>query len=152
MAENTSSQETYKKSGRLESNSNEILCHVTSAFPFQLFPDSITVDQNKIDIVYKNFFWNKYLFTILHEDLTTIKIHTGILFASAHFEVRGYETNPDPVTNLYIKDAIRLHHVIIGVNKLIKQTNDSKLHGRKDKLEKKIEKIGKTNEDIASAV
>lgn len=131
-------------------NSVQILCRVQQAFPFNIFPDSITVDPNKIDIVYRNFFWEKQVFTILIEDLTTIKINTGIVYASANFEVRGYEKNPDPINHLSKKDAIKLHQIVIGLSKAVRDNMKINLE-KKDNL-KKLRSIGKTREDLTAAI
>src|SRR5690606_31028444 len=105
----------------LQKGTEGILCKVKAVFPLQLFPDSITVDSNKIDIIYREFFWTKYIFTILHEDLRTIKVSTVPFFATVYFEVKGYEDNPRPVRFLWSEDAVRLREVIIGLNKAIKK-------------------------------
>lgn len=134
----------------LSEGADEVVFRANAFFPFQLFPDSITVDKNKIDIVYRQFFWTKRLFTILLDDLTTIKITTGPLFSTVYFEVRGYEVNPEPVTYLKKADAIRLRDIVIGLAKAKKENvNLTKVTDKKVKL---LEKIGNPHEDIKAAV
>src|SRR3989344_3628797 len=85
--------------GKLKTLADEtetVIYKASSVFPFQLFPDKIIIDKNKVSIIRKMLFF-KRIFPILYEDIQTVKVNRGILLAAVEFEVRGYEQNPRPV-------------------------------------------------------
>lgn len=96
-------------------HSDEIIFGLRSVFPLQLFPDAIVIDYVKVDIVYGIFFKTQKIFPILIQDITTVKISYGILFATLSFEVRGYEKNPQPVGFLKKDEAITARRIIMGL-------------------------------------
>ena len=136
---------------KLAKDTNRTVAKASSVFPFQLFPDTVTVDQNKIDIIHKQFFWSKQVFTIFLEDLTNVAVSTGPFFATLKFEVRGFEENPEPVTFLWNDDAINLHRNIVGLAATRRKEIDISAVP-KTIIEKHIPNIGKTHEDIRAAI
>lgn len=136
---------------KLAKDTNKTVARASAVFPLQLFPDTITVDQNKIDIVHRQFFWSKQLFTIFLEDLTNVTISVGPFFATMKFEVRGFEENPAPVTFLWKGDAINLHRNIVGLAAAKRKEIDI---GSVPEtiIEKHIPNIGKAHEDLRAAV
>lgn len=145
------SRTTNTKLDNLEKNTKEVIIEAKSVFPFQLFPDKISIDKNKIEIVYVDFFFMKRTFTILVEDLLNVKIHTGIFFASLYFEVEGYEKNPEPVSYLAKSDAMQIRDTIVGLIKAKREEVPiEKIH--KKEAREKLKKIGQTDKNLASAV
>ncbi len=129
---------------------NKIIYRAEAFFPLDLFPDSISVDKNKIDIVHREFFWTKRVFSILIEDLTTIKLSTGPVFATVYFEVRGYEKNPEPITYIKKADAIKLRNIVIGLAKAKKENiNLNKVDSKRVNA---LNKIGDTHENVHAAM
>src|SRR5690606_20227287 len=88
--------------------SQKVLMRVKSVFPFQFFPDTVIVDPTKVDIIYSDFFWHRFVFTIPITAIKLIKINVGLFFATLLNEVDGYETNPDAVTFFPRNEAIKL--------------------------------------------
>lgn len=138
------------KLAAMVSDSDKIIYRVEQAFPFNIFPDSITVDKNKIDIVYRHFLWQKEIFTILIEDLTTIKVTTGPIYAMVFFEVRGYERNPEPVEYLSKTDAITLREYVLGLAKAAKER--APLEKLTKKSMRTLRKVGTSQENLTAAV
>lgn len=151
MSPMNSQDGNVRKLNQMEAGSNEVILRVSSYFPLQLFPDSIVVDKNKIDIVHRDFFWTKSVFTILLEDLTTINVFTGPLFATVRFEVRGYEQNPEPIKHLPVKDAVRLREIVLGLTKATREAVDLTNVDEKGMI-KKLRSIGQIQENIHSAI
>src|SRR5687767_8473081 len=83
-------KEEIKKLDVLTTETESVIYQVASVFPFQLFPDKIIVDKNKVTIVRKQLLY-KRIFPILLEDIRTVKVTRGPFFASIEFEVSGYE-------------------------------------------------------------
>lgn len=142
--------EDKQKLDQIEKGSDQIIYRATSVFPFDLFPNSIIVDKNKIDIVYRYFFWTKNIFSIMLLDLTNIRLTTGPFFATVYFEVRGYETNPPQIEYLKKHDAIELREIVIGLTKAtherisIDNITTSRI--------RKLKRIGNTGERLTAAI
>lgn len=100
---------------KLADASQTELMRCTSIFPFTFFPDTIHVAKTKIDIVYGVFFFSRRVFSILYEDIKTLRISTNLLFASFQFEIVGYEQNPEPVRFLPKRKAMRTRQLIMGM-------------------------------------
>lgn len=67
---------------KLLKESQAVLFHFHTVFPFDLFPDEITIDENKVNIVKKSFFWTYNVHSILISDITDVSVNTGPLFSS----------------------------------------------------------------------
>jgi hypothetical protein len=135
---------TIKRLDKLAKESSEILYEISSVFPFQIFPDKVTIDTNKVTIVHKGLFF-KNIFPILIGDIRTVKITRGLIFASLSFEVLGYEENPGTITHLWPETASKAEKIILGLLSTKREgLNISKIP--KKELEKKVEKIGESTE------
>lgn len=131
-----------KKLKKLAENTQKPLMRVSSVFPFDLFPNSIIVDKKKVDIIHRDFFANRRVFTIFVEDIRTVKVGHGLIFACVRFEVKGYEQNPPPVAYLRKNEATKLRSLIIGLcTSEIEDININKVPAQKAK--EQLRKIGK---------
>ena len=140
----TTKNKEIEKLDVLVEESNKILYEVSSVFPFQLFPDKIIVDSNKVTIIHKWLF-SKYTFPILIEDLQTVKLSRGLIFASLSFEIRRFEENPGPVSHLWPEKAAKAEKIILGLLSAKRGgLNVTKIPSKEFK--KKIEKIGTSSE------
>lgn len=123
-----------------------IIFQTQSAFPFQLFPDKIIVELDKITIVRRSFAM-KNVFPILLDNLNSISVTRGFFFASLSFEITGYETNPGDIEFLWASDAAKAKRIIMGLVNARKQGVDvSKIP--LEELKSDLEEIGKTTGDI----
>lgn len=116
--------EQIQELNQIVENSQQVLMRAKSVFPFQLFPDTVIVDTTKVDIIYSDFFWHKFVFTIPITAIKLVKINVGLFFATMLIEVTGFETNPDAVTYLWRNDAVNLRKLITGLQLLSKHQFD----------------------------
>lgn len=122
--------------------SNRILFHAKSVFPFDLFPDEIIIDENKVDIIYGLFVATKEIFSIPHKSINSATSTTGLFFGSVKIEVTGYEGNPDPIKMLKNEDALKARRMINGLVTATRMNIDlSKLNIKE--LRDKVEEIGR---------
>jgi hypothetical protein len=101
---------------RLAKASRTIIATCKGVFPFTLFPDEIFLDENKVEIVYHEFFFQRSISTILLKDIKTVTVSAGPFFASIQFEISGYEENPPPINFLPKRSALHLRDAIIGLS------------------------------------
>lgn len=127
--------------------SKRLLYKCETVFPFTLFPDMILIDQNKIDIIYRNFFFSKSVFTLMIDDVRTVKVSAGPFFASMNFEVVGYEQNPAPVRFLPKASAFKMRRIIMGLTAAKREGIDLD-NMSKQQVKQKIQEIGAAQEQL----
>jgi hypothetical protein len=137
------------KLDNLVMKANRNLLEISTVFPFDLFPNTIRVDENKVDIIYRSSFFDKHVVSILIKNINSVTISTAILFATINFEVSGfvtgYEVKPTPIRYFKKKDAVHLKRVVMG---LIAAQNEGVDLAKMSpgEIKPKIEQIGKSNE------
>ncbi len=62
---------------RLASQSQNVLLTLKSIYPLDLFPDTVIIDENKVNIIRKDFFGAENIHSILIEDVTNVTVATG---------------------------------------------------------------------------
>jgi len=122
-----------------------VIYRLNSVFPFDLFPDSIVIDHNKVSIVRRTGPFSQKIFPIALADIKTVTVYSGILFASLTLEIAGYEQNPGTVIKLNKFKAQKARKIIMGLIVANRQEIDlSKLSTKQ--LSRDLPKIGKTND------
>ncbi len=86
-----------------------------SVFPFDLFPDAVTVDRTKISIAKRFFFFTRQTQSILIPDLLTIIVEETLLLASLHIVDRHFPQETIDVWNLSKPDARRVRWIVEGL-------------------------------------
>ncbi len=133
---------------KIANKSSHVIYQVSSVFPFQLFPDRIIIDENKVTIIRKELFF-KRLYSIMYEDLITVRVNRGIIFAALEFEVKRIEVHLRPVTYLNPSKATEAKRYIMGLIEAKKAGLDlSQLNERAIRL--KLLEIGNTQEEVDS--
>lgn len=110
-------KESLKEIGKLNSlaqGSDTVVYKFSSVFPFQLFPDKVIIDLNKITIVRHNFLYKRTI-PILFEDILLFKVTKDLFFASVNLEIRGYEQNPRSITFLKPHQATLAETYVLGI-------------------------------------
>lgn len=67
---------------QLANRSQNVLMTFTSIYPLDLFPDTVTVDENKVNIIKKDLFGAENIHSILIEDITNVSVSTGLFTAT----------------------------------------------------------------------
>lgn len=125
---------------------SKIIYKARSAFPFQLFPDEIVVETDKITVIHRSL-WFKTVSPIPLDNMMSVSVTRGILFASMSFEITGFETNPGDISHLWPSDAARAKRFIIGLIQARKQQIDL-THVTPDDIREHVEEIGKLDGEI----
>lgn len=92
---------------------HEILFETKSVYPYELWPDKITICLNRIVITYVKPF-SKDERPIPIEYLNTAHVTRGLFFASLSIETFGVE-RPNPIQHLKIDDARMARRYILGL-------------------------------------
>lgn len=122
---------------------NDVLFRATSLFPFELFPDEVIIEKNKVDFTFNEFFMTaKYVST----PIATINHAAAVttpFFGSLSLEIEGDNENPKTVCHLSIPDAMRAAHIINGLIICNKERVDL-TNINNTVVRAKVEEIGKT--------
>lgn len=98
----------------LESSHN-IIFRCKTIFPFVLFPDEVTIDENKIDVKRGLFFASHNTTSIPFKRVVKASTTTGLFFASLIIEMEIFVQQPDPINYLWKEDAIKARRIINGL-------------------------------------
>ncbi len=93
--------------------SKEILA--TASTVFTLFPDTVTIDRQKLTITHRSFFSVAELMSIRVEDVLNVTAYVGPVFGSLSITNRVYNTDvPYSINHLWRDDTMKLKRIIQG--------------------------------------
>jgi hypothetical protein len=102
----------------LTDTANELLFEATTIFPFTLFPDTVTLDREKVTVANRVFFKVAKINSVAIADIQTIEANVGPFFGSIkvlRINMAPIDVNaPIAVRFLWRADAIKLQHLIQG--------------------------------------
>lgn len=108
-------------------------------FPFDLFPNTLIIDYNKVDIIYRHFFGNNHTVSIPIAQLNYVGVESVFFLSSLKLETKGLEQNPDPIVSLRTKDAVLAKNLIFGLMAAEKHDIDLTDLAKEDIIDKLIE-------------
>lgn len=98
------------------------LLRATSLFPFQLFPDTITIDTTKITIVEKTMFATEAIHSCTLKDLSDVEVQTAFFMGTVYIRYMPQSNSPgmnEPkeikITALSREDAMKAKKILRGV-------------------------------------
>ncbi|MGA3150318.1 MAG: hypothetical protein ABSD10_01700 [Candidatus Saccharimonadales bacterium] len=95
-------------------SSHDVLFKTNTVFPFNIFPDTVTVDREKLTIAHRIFFRVAKITSVPIRDILSVEADVGPFFGSVHTASRYFVTNPYSVNFLWRQDAIRLQRLLQG--------------------------------------
>ncbi len=100
----------------LVQKSNRILATIsTYGFPFDLFPDTLNIEEGRITIIIRNFFSSSQVHSVDIKDISNIFINMAPFFAELVIASKTYERNIIKIKYLRKKDAIFIRRIIEGL-------------------------------------
>ncbi len=99
---------------KVAQNAEDVLLKVQSAFPFILFPDTISVSRMKVAITRRSFFRVAEVISIQHEDILNAEADVGPFFGSLKVYTRIYGSDPLKISYLSRDGTIRVKRLIEG--------------------------------------
>lgn len=139
------SKDNIKKLNQAVKGAKKILFKTKTIFPFDLFPDEILIDENKVDIVSGNFFYSKDIYSIPIQNISGVNSSFDLFFGQLRIEAWGLNKVPQPIKFLSKKDALEARRILSGLimaNNEEIDLRDIPLHEAKMKLRE----IGKARE------
>ncbi len=106
---------TAQKLTKAVGEAHQVLVSENTVFPFTLFPDTITVDREKVTIAHRIFFGVAEVISIRIEDILNVTADVGPFFGSLRITTRFFDTSkPYNVNFLWRGDALRIKRVLQG--------------------------------------
>jgi len=127
----------------LAERANKIIFEAKSVFPFELYPDKITICLNRVTIAYKKpFYLDERPLPI--EFINVAHVTRGIFFASLSIETFGVE-KPAPISHLKIDDAREARRYILALVEC-KKSNVDFAEYTLEEIKRKLQSIGRVRE------
>lgn len=134
-------EEEVKKLEKLVDATHSVLMKTKTVFPFDLFPDEVTIDENKINIVFREFFFSEDVHSIMIHLIKDVEVETSLLFGTIKIVPDGYPAQPIYVRYLKKSDALKIRRIIQGLMLSKKEGIDTtKLD--EGELKEKVELVG----------
>ena len=130
-----------KKLVEAAEESHEILFKSDTVFPFTLFPDTVTLDREKISFASRFFFKVAKITSVPVRDILSVEADIGPFFGTVRTSSRFFVTNPKVINWLWREDAMRLRRLLQGYIIAHEQKIDCS-HIEKDKLIALLDDLG----------
>lgn len=128
--------------------SQEVLATATTAFPFNLFPDTITIDRTKVTITRRAFFRVAEVMSLRVEDILNVTANVGPFLGSLEIVSRVFNSEKPSFSVKYLwrKDVVDLKHILEGYVIALQQKIDCSALSR-DELVGMLEKLGEDEQE-----
>lgn len=124
--------------------SNRILASIrTHKFPIDLFPDTINVEEGRVNVIRRNFFLTSHVYTVDLRNIANVIINTSPFFAQMVIVSKTFTENEIKINSLWIKDAIYVRRLIEGLRVLESNEIDTSGYTKRD-LIGKLEELSST--------
>jgi hypothetical protein len=88
--------------------------NVSTVFPFKLFPDTVSIDRQKVSIIHRDFFRTANIISVKIGDVLNVESHVGPFLGSIRLYSKYFVDNFHEVHNLTRDDAVKLHKLLQG--------------------------------------
>ncbi|HZE87298.1 MAG TPA: hypothetical protein VE090_03775 [Methylomirabilota bacterium] len=134
-------QKMVDKIHQLARKSSQILLRIKTVFPFDFFPDTLTINANKIDVVKSDFFFSQHTTSIPLRDIANVEVETAPFFAKLQIINVRYPMEPVSLQYLPKAAALKAKRIIDGLLVAMSQGADVAVIEPK-KLLPQLEKVG----------
>ncbi|MDO8591417.1 MAG: hypothetical protein Q7R60_00630 [bacterium] len=98
----------------LTQKAQDVLFQADSVFPFILFPDTVTLDREKLTIAERLFFRMAKITSVPIADILSVEADVGPFFGSVHLKSRYFFTNARSIKFLSRGNAVKLQRLLQG--------------------------------------
>lgn len=116
-------------------NSNRILIKISSVFPWDFFPTSITLEETRLTITHRQLF-SSQVHSVDLKNISNIFIDNSILFSQLTIVSNTFIENQMIVDRLWKKEAIFIRRMIEGLRMFIEKDIDTTGYSRQELIDK----------------
>lgn len=120
----------------------DVLYKADTVFPFTIFPDTITIDREKLSIAYHIFFRVAKVTSTPLDDIEAVDANVGPFFGSLRVTSRFFVNNTRVVRFLTREDTLHIQSILQGY-KLAKEKNVNFSEISKNELVMMLMELGK---------
>jgi len=100
----------------LVKKSNRILTTIsTHRFPFDFFPDTLNVEEGRLTIINRSFFFSSQIHSVDIKDISNIFVNTAPFFAQLVIISKTFTKNEIRVKYLWKDEAVMVRRIIEGL-------------------------------------
>ena len=126
---------------KLARKSEEVLYRLKTVFPFDFFPDTLTINSNKLDINSSYFFFSHQTQSIPLRDIGMVEVQTSLLFATLKIINLRYPLEPVEINFLWNHEAEKAKQIIDGL--LVTMSHGADVAAiEPQRMLKQLEKVG----------
>lgn len=108
------SGETPKELDDIALTPPEVLISASSVFPFILFPDTITVDREKMTLTTRSFIRVARVVSVPIQDILNVAANVGPFFGSLRIVTRFFDNKPLTIQFLKRADTLKIKDILAG--------------------------------------
>lgn len=124
--------------------SNRILASIsTHKFPIDFFPDTINVEEGRVTVIVRNFFWSSQVYSVDIKNISNVLLNTAPFFAQLVIVSKTFAENEIRVHSLWINQAIYVRRLIEGLRVLDSKQIDTSIYSKRE-LIGKLEDLSST--------
>ena len=144
-----SPQEQSKKDlDIIASRAEKILFKAKTVFPFDFFPDTVTIDANKVDICLKSFFATETVTSIMLKEIMDVRVNIALFLATL---IIDYGPHPLKIKSVFVsqllkKDALKAKEIIEGMLVLYRGENIDTSKLKPEEAMEEIKEVGRIEE------
>jgi hypothetical protein len=128
----------------LVKKSNRILISIRShKFPIDLFPDTINIEEGRVTVIIRDFFFSSRVHSVDIKDISNIFINTVPFFAQLIIVSKTFTENEIKIRNLRKKEAVFARRIIEGLRIFKDKQIDTSSYSKQE-LVNKLQELSKT--------
>ncbi|MBX4201828.1 hypothetical protein KW803_02955 [Candidatus Saccharibacteria bacterium] len=113
-AKEVDSQDVHEKLIDITEKAQDVLFQADTVFPFTLFPDTITLDCEKLTVATRSFFRTARIVSVPVSSISSAEVDVGPFFGSLHMASKYFVQNTYSVNFLSRSNAAKIHHLLQG--------------------------------------
>lgn len=106
--------EVHEKLIDVTEKAHDVLFEAETVFPFTLFPDTITLDKEKLSVASRSFFRTAKIITVPLTSLISAEASVGPFFGSVQMTSKYFVNSSHSVHFLWRNDATQIHRLLQG--------------------------------------
>lgn len=114
--------------------SHPTLAKASAIFPFDLFPDTLTIDRQKLTVVHRSFFNIEQTVSVQLADVTNVQANVGPFFGALTISSEHFINNTQTIKYVSRHNAIVIQHLLQGMIIAHKEHIDLNQIGEKELL------------------
>ncbi len=122
-------------------NAPRVLFRCSAVFPFDFFPDEVSIEETRINIIQREFWATAAIKAVGINEITEVAVNTTLLFATLRIGSRAFTENLVEIRFLNKKEAMKARRIIEGL-RILNGENVDLSALELSELVSKVEEIG----------